>query len=94
MDRLQPIGHFVLVHPCATDTYTRGSLTLAVPDDWIEAHVNAGRVVAVGPLVQESIHPGDVVAFLGWKAAIFPGYAPLHERLLRLHEDDIEAVIC
>lgn len=91
--RLQPLGHYVFVRPCATDTYIHGSLILEKGDDWIEAHVNSGVVIAIGPGVQE-VSVGDVVAFLGWKAAIFPGLGRLHDRFLRLHEDDIEAVIC
>jgi co-chaperonin GroES (HSP10) len=91
---LKPLEHCVLVEPIQDDTLTHGTLTLFVPDDLKERHVQHGYVRAVGKLT-ENIPLNSIVIFLGWKAETvnLGDYANFSNQMLRLHENDIEGIL-
>lgn len=91
---LQPLRHFLIVEPIQDETISHGTLTLFIPDDWKEKHIQVGRVCATGQLT-ETIPLNSIVLFLGWRGeeVNVSDYGRFKDHMLRLHENDIEAIL-
>lgn len=84
---IKPLGQRILVEPIQEDMKTKSGIVLAETAE--KPLPIKGKVLAAGPLVDESISEGIVI--------IFDRYAPNEfefdgKKLMILHEEDVKAV--
>jgi hypothetical protein len=89
--KINPVGSSLRVRPITPPDYTASGL-LYLPANRQRENYHRARVEAVGPRVEETINPGDVVWVIGCDAGreLGDGSSMVDESLLMCVEDGEE----